>query len=134
MKGFSDLYVFRSYSPQNHSDVRRIKRSLKERQQSSHILWSELQTTHVRQKREILSFNDPLFESQWHLNGKDMPGMRIAEAWSQGYTGRGVVLSILDDGVDHSHKDLGSSYDPLASYDLNDNDNGKFFNSINILF
>uniref|UniRef100_A0A8C8HXT7 P/Homo B domain-containing protein n=1 Tax=Oncorhynchus tshawytscha TaxID=74940 RepID=A0A8C8HXT7_ONCTS len=43
-------------------------------------------------------------------------------AWSQGYTGRGVVVTILDDGIEKDHPDLASNYDPDASYDVNDGD------------
>ena len=30
---------------------------------------------------------------------------------------------ILDDGIERSHPDLVANYDPLASYDVNQNDN-----------
>ena len=36
--------------------------------------------------------------------------MRIEEAWSRGYTGKGVVVSVLDDGVEREHPDLKSNY------------------------
>ncbi|XP_054613481.1 proprotein convertase subtilisin/kexin type 5 isoform X1 [Dunckerocampus dactyliophorus] len=45
--------------------------------------------------------------------------MTIAEAWRRGYTGRGVVVSVLDDGMDGEHPDLKPNYDPLASFDVN---------------
>lgn len=48
--------------------------------------------------------------------------MQIIEAWELGYTGKGVVASILDDGIDYRHEDLAPNYDPKASYDLNGND------------
>uniref|UniRef100_A0A7N6FB87 P/Homo B domain-containing protein n=1 Tax=Anabas testudineus TaxID=64144 RepID=A0A7N6FB87_ANATE len=43
-------------------------------------------------------------------------------AWAQGYTGKGVVVTILDDGIEKDHPDLISNYDPEASYDVNDGD------------
>uniref|UniRef100_A0A8C7JUD4 Furin (paired basic amino acid cleaving enzyme) b n=1 Tax=Oncorhynchus kisutch TaxID=8019 RepID=A0A8C7JUD4_ONCKI len=52
--------------------------------------------------------------SQADLNAKG--------AWSQGYTGRGVVVTILDDGIEKDHPDLATNYDPEASYDVNDGD------------
>jgi subtilisin family serine protease len=63
-----------------------------------------------RQKREVL-FNDPMFEKQWEINGKNEYGsMRIVEAWAKGYTGKGVVVSILDDGIDYNHTELAQNY------------------------
>uniref|UniRef100_A0A8C5E7E4 P/Homo B domain-containing protein n=1 Tax=Gouania willdenowi TaxID=441366 RepID=A0A8C5E7E4_GOUWI len=49
-----------------------------------------------------------------HLNTK--------AAWAQGYTGKGVVVTILDDGIEKDHPDLINNYDPEASYDVNDGD------------
>ena len=54
--------------------------------------------------------------------GKDGSDMNVLEAWSLGYTGRGVVVTILDDGIQRDHPDLKDNYDPLASKDINDND------------
>ncbi|GCB63232.1 hypothetical protein scyTo_0013176 [Scyliorhinus torazame] len=48
--------------------------------------------------------------------------LNVQEAWKQGYTGKGVVVSILDDGIEKNHPDLSANYDPGASYDVNNND------------
>ncbi|VDO44388.1 unnamed protein product, partial [Onchocerca flexuosa] len=48
--------------------------------------------------------------------------MNVIKAWELGYTGKGVVVTVLDDGIQHNHTDIASNYDPQASYDLNDND------------
>ena len=48
--------------------------------------------------------------------------MNVIEAWVLGYTGKGVVITIIDDGVEGKHKDLAQNFDPKASYDINDND------------
>jgi furin len=32
--------------------------------------------------------------------------MRIKEAWQNGYTGKGVVITVLDDGLERDHPDL----------------------------
>ncbi|XP_059222311.1 furin-like protease 2 isoform X2 [Stomoxys calcitrans] len=69
-------------------------------------------------------FPDPLFKEQWYLNGgaKDGLDMNIGPAWQKGYTGKGVVVSILDDGIQKNHPDLAQNYDPDASFDINGND------------
>lgn len=36
--------------------------------------------------------------------------MRIKEAWKLGYTGKGVVVTILDDGLEWDHPDLIKNY------------------------
>ena len=33
------------------------------------------------------------------------------------------MVTILDDGIQHNHPDLRDNYDPLASTDINGNDN-----------
>ncbi|MED6291673.1 Proprotein convertase subtilisin/kexin type 5 [Characodon lateralis] len=43
-------------------------------------------------------------------------------AWKRGYTGKDVVVTILDDGIERNHPDLYQNYDPQASYDVNSND------------
>ncbi|KAF0306395.1 Furin-1 [Amphibalanus amphitrite] len=48
--------------------------------------------------------------------------MNVQGAWSQGVTGRGVVVTILDDGLEKDHPDLMDNYDPMASYDVNGHD------------
>uniref|UniRef100_A0A8C1E302 Proprotein convertase subtilisin/kexin type 5a n=1 Tax=Cyprinus carpio carpio TaxID=630221 RepID=A0A8C1E302_CYPCA len=40
----------------------------------------------------------------------------------QGYTGKGVVVSILDNSIERQHPDLKQNYDAQASYDVNSND------------
>lgn len=36
--------------------------------------------------------------------------MNIGPAWQKGYTGKGVVVSILDDGIQTNHPDLAMNY------------------------
>ncbi len=48
--------------------------------------------------------------------------MNVREAWLLDYTGWGVVVSILDDGIQRNHPDLRDNYDPMASTDINDHD------------
>ncbi|VDK79502.1 unnamed protein product [Litomosoides sigmodontis] len=71
------------------------------------------------------NLNDPLWSDMWYLNptvydrGLDH---NVREAWDLGYTGRGVVVTILDDGLERTHPDIAPNYDAKASYDVNDRD------------
>uniref|UniRef100_A0A8C1PRP5 Furin (paired basic amino acid cleaving enzyme) a n=1 Tax=Cyprinus carpio TaxID=7962 RepID=A0A8C1PRP5_CYPCA len=60
-----------------------------------------------------------LFSIQYNEDRRDL---NVKEAWKQGFTGQGVVVSILDDGIEKNHPDLIQNYDPDASYDVNDGD------------
>uniref|UniRef100_A0A8D2JB89 P/Homo B domain-containing protein n=1 Tax=Varanus komodoensis TaxID=61221 RepID=A0A8D2JB89_VARKO len=70
-------------------------------------------------KGEAVSPRVPLFLLQ---NDDVLPDLNVLSVWSQGYTGAGVVVSVLDDGIERDHPDLVANYDPKASYDFNDND------------
>jgi subtilisin family serine protease len=46
--------------------------------------------------------------------------MNVEGAWALGYTGKGVVVSILDDGIQPNHPDLIKNYvgDSVFDYSL----------------
>ncbi|XP_061087268.1 neuroendocrine convertase 2 [Conger conger] len=74
------------------------------------------------------NMNDPLFSKQWYLintgQADGTPGLdlNVAEAWELGFTGKGVTIAIMDDGIDYLHPDLASNYNADASYDFSSND------------
>ena len=76
------------------------------------------------ERRQSIRFNDPMLSAQWFLNGGGSGGadMNVKPAWDKGYSGKGVVVSILDDGIQHNHPDLAQNYDKFASTDINDSD------------
>uniref|UniRef100_A0A8C3AYQ3 Proprotein convertase subtilisin/kexin type 5a n=1 Tax=Cyclopterus lumpus TaxID=8103 RepID=A0A8C3AYQ3_CYCLU len=43
--------------------------------------------------------------------------MNIAGAWRRGYTGKGVVVSVLDDGIEREHPDLKPNYVSAQGWD-----------------
>ncbi|XP_071952066.1 proprotein convertase subtilisin/kexin type 4-like [Antedon mediterranea] len=97
-----------------------------------HVKSFEQQTLKSRTKRgglpgiepdSKLTFIDPDWRATWYLNRGNHRDMNVIPAWEQGYTGRGVVVSILDDGLEKNHPDLETNYDSKASYDVNDHDN-----------
>uniref|UniRef100_A0A8V5HGL4 furin n=1 Tax=Melopsittacus undulatus TaxID=13146 RepID=A0A8V5HGL4_MELUD len=121
---FGDYYHFR------HSGV--VKRSLSPHQpwhsrlaREPQVQWLEQQVAKRRTKRDMfMEPTDPKFPQQWYLvsyntNQRDL---NVRQAWEQGYTGKGIVVSILDDGIEKNHPDLEGNYDPGASFDVNDQD------------
>lgn len=77
-----------------------------------------------RETRSPVRFPDPLFSEQWYLNNGAFGSfdMNVGPAWEQGYTGKGIVVTILDDGIQSNHPDLIQNYDPKASTDINGQD------------
>eukprot|EP01134_Creolimax_fragrantissima_P000424 CFRG0424T1 len=76
----------------------------------------------IDNRASLSELSDPLFKHQWHLHGRGS-GMNVLDAWDMGYNGEGVIISVLDDGIEHKHSDLVGRYEPLASYDIIDRDN-----------
>nr|AAB06591.1 prohormone convertase 1 [Aplysia californica] len=75
--------------------------------------------------------HDPELIHEWYLNptGSEVSrsdevraDLGVKAVWKKGITGKGIVVTILDDGIERTHPDLKSNYDPEASYDFNDND------------
>ncbi|XP_063627129.1 furin-like protease 1 isoform X2 [Cydia splendana] len=66
--------------------------------------------------------NDPKWPHMWYLNRGGGLDMNVIPAWREGITGRGVVVTILDDGLETDHPDLINNYDRMASYDVNSHD------------
>jgi len=89
-------------------------------QKSEHVLWSEKQEPKWHFKRFLP--HDPLFASQWHLH--DTPGrdLNVMNAWNLGFTGKGIVIGVVDDGLQSSHPDFAGNYHAQASYDFNGGD------------
>ncbi|KAM5237878.1 LOW QUALITY PROTEIN: proprotein convertase subtilisin/kexin type 4 [Ctenodactylus gundi] len=86
------------------------------------VQWFEQQKVQRRGKRSLATPTDPWFPKQWYMNNEMQPDLNVLQAWGQGLTGQGVVVTILDDGIEKDHPDLWANYDPLASYDFNDYD------------
>lgn len=51
---------------------------------------------------------DPLFPEQWHLVNDDHPQHmhNVTPVWEMGITGKGVISSLVDDGLDYTSEDL----------------------------
>uniref|UniRef100_A0A6I8NZU5 Proprotein convertase subtilisin/kexin type 5 n=1 Tax=Ornithorhynchus anatinus TaxID=9258 RepID=A0A6I8NZU5_ORNAN len=98
------------------------------------VEWIQQQVVRKRIKRDYeLSgthstyFNDPKWPSMWYMHCSDnthpcQSDMNIEGAWKRGYTGKNIVVTILDDGIERTHPDLMQNYDAQASFDVNAND------------
>lgn len=73
-------------------------------------------TTQKRVKRAV-TVSDAQWSNQWHLQTSQSPGMNVYNAWDKGFTGSGVTIAIVDDGIDIDHSDLVANYDSALSYD-----------------
>ncbi len=59
-----------------------------------------------------LGIQDPLFPRQWHLINDEHPEhmMNVTGLWDMGYTGKGVISSFVDDGLDYNSEDLKANF------------------------
>lgn len=87
----------------------------------SKVVWFEQQVAYQRVKREV---TDPLFPSQWHLSNTGQSGgtsgqdINVVPAWDAGYTGNGVNIAVVDDGLQHTHPDISPNYNSAFSWDF----------------
>ena len=71
--------------------------------------------------------NDPRFGDQWHLQNTGLTSGTTGEdanltgAW-ESYLGTGVMIGVVDDGVDTDHADLSTNYDDTHDWDYCGND------------
>ncbi|NXD46130.1 NEC1 convertase, partial [Copsychus sechellarum] len=130
-------YLFR-----HKSHPRRSRRSAthitKRLSDDERVSWAEQQYEKKRTKRASMRdsaeslFNDPMWNQQWYLQDTritpSLPklDLHVIPVWQKGFTGKGVVITVLDDGLEWNHTDIYANYDPKASYDFNDNDHDPF--------
>ncbi|KAJ6669747.1 hypothetical protein lerEdw1_000296 [Lerista edwardsae] len=130
-------YLFRHKSHRTRS--RRSATHITKRLLDDHrVSWAEQQYGKKRSKRSVLRdsaanrFDDPMWSQQWYLQDtRKIPSLpkldlHVIPVWQKGITGKGVVITVLDDGLEWNHTDIYNNYDPEASYDFNDNDHDPF--------
>lgn len=61
---------------------------------------------------ERLHLQDPLFTQQWHLVNDEHPEhmMNTTPVWDMGFSGKGVLVSFIDDGLDNQAEDLKDAF------------------------
>lgn len=87
------------------------------------IDWSRQEIVRMRYKRS-LQFKDQYFPSQWHLDNLRFIGhdINVTGVWENNVTGHGVVVSVIDDGVEWTNPDILDNYCSEGSWDINSND------------
>lgn len=86
---------------------------------SPHVAWFEKQVAKLRLKRT--SITDPAYPNQWHLHNSNNVDVNVNPAWDMGYTGRGVTIGVVDDGLQRDHPDI-AHFNAEGSYDFNQGD------------
>ncbi|KAK9874872.1 hypothetical protein WA026_005686 [Henosepilachna vigintioctopunctata] len=113
-----------------HGDLRRDDNFLTMEDLQSQVMRNEeenvLHTLSEIENNEI--FNDELWDKEWYLKdtrtNSDLPklDLNVLKVYEAGITGRGIRISVLDDGLEHTHEDLIGNYDSEISYDCNEED------------
>ncbi len=89
------------------------------------VLSAEPQLAKQQAKRFVP--NDPLFPNQWHLRNTGQGGgtsgvdVNITGVWDT-FRGKGMVIGIIDDGLQTTHPDLAPAVNTTIDWDFNDND------------
>ena len=89
------------------------------------VLSAEPQLAKQQAKRFVP--NDPLFPSQWHLRNVGQGGgtsgvdVNVLGVWDA-FRGTGVVIGIVDDGLQVTHPDLAPAANTAIDWDFNEND------------
>lgn len=90
------------------------KRQLRQAKRLEYEWFSEL-----KRKQRFSRLSDPLWSNSWYINGNaPLQGtMNVEEIWKQGYTGLGVHVGIIDDGIEGDHPELKDSF--VAEHSFN---------------
>ena len=81
------------------------------------VIWAEEQVVQQRYPRNPVPRpqDDPLAAEQWHLQ----EDQGVGPLPPSGPTGRGIVIAIVDDGLQHTHPELATNYEARLSWNFN---------------
>ncbi|XP_076100234.1 neuroendocrine convertase 2-like isoform X1 [Mytilus galloprovincialis] len=86
--------------------------------QNLEISWVTQEKAHTRRARTL----DTKWSKLWYLNGDVSPSMKVDKAWADGYSGMGITIAVLDDGLQTDHLDLAANVDTVSDKDFYDYD------------
>ncbi|XP_054736381.1 furin-like protease 1 [Anastrepha obliqua] len=140
LKIFDDHYHFSHHTVSKRSLTPSVPHQTR-LDNDERVHWAKQQQAKSRRKRDYIRMrpsrtssralsqvdtvplNDPKWAQMWYLNRGGGLDMNVVPAWQAGITGKGIVVTILDDGLESDHPDIEHNYDPDASYDVNSHDN-----------
>ncbi len=115
-----------------HQRIPRFLRAYRKSQGDPYpaFLWAEPVKAGPARTRDfpLPLLDDPLLDQQWHLHNRGQTGgipgrdANIFQAWRDGVTGQGVVVGIVDEGIEPDHEDLAGNFDAALSYDFLERD------------
>ncbi len=109
-----DTYLFRA--PNSSSSFQAMQDTASALEASPDITLFEQQI--ARQKVPHTPEDAPRYNEQWHL-GSAFMGVNAPGSWAQSYTGSGVQIAIVDDGLQYTHPDIAPNYNANGSCDVN---------------
>ena len=67
--------------------------------------------------------NDTYYSQQWHLSNSGTAGadLNVEAAWTLGYTGAGINITVTDDALEHTHPDISPNYVAANSWNFAEN-------------
>ncbi|CAC5363924.1 PCSK4 [Mytilus coruscus] len=90
--------------------------------QRPEISWVIQEKAYVRKTRTM----DTEWPNLWHLNDDISPTLKVNEAWTAGYSGQGINIAVLDDGLQTDHPDLAANVDTANDIDIYGFDNNPY--------
>lgn len=109
------LYIHNTFF--NQSGIKRHELGKVQNAISEHLAnhpeieWSRQEVVRMRFRRS-LQFKDQYFPSQWHLDNLRFIGhdINVTGVWENNITGRGIVVPVIDDGVEWTNPDILDNY------------------------
>lgn len=89
------------------------------------VLWAQQQVLHpakLYSSVDKVVFDDPKWLDQWYMVRDDGPTYDVLDVWKMGLTGKGIVVAVVDEGLEKNHQELKQNYDQTASFDFIEND------------
>lgn len=118
LKSDPNAYIFATGTPQRARLARQGNPAADRRVRKFY------QNHRARRVRYGFTANDQYFSQQWNLINNLGTGIdvRVKIPWAADKTGAGVIMALVDDGLQHNHPDLSPNYSAANSWDFGQHD------------